>query len=593
MGIYSKESLDILRQKIDLGEVISSYVSLQRSGSSYKGLCPFHEEKTPSFMIQKGDSHYHCFGCGAHGDAISFLMEYAKMTFVEALESLAERFQVSLEKVEEEEKGPSKKRLKEALERACLFYRFFLLHSEEGKKALEYLYQRDIDLAFVEKFEVGYAPKLGDMLYKILRAERFSEEELQKAGLLHIGASGKRKDFFSDRITFPIRDRMGAVIGFSARKFKEETFGGKYVNTPETPLFKKSHVLFGFCYSRHRIAKERKAIIVEGQVDALRLILNGFDYTVAGQGTAFGEGHVKELLTLGVNQVYLAFDGDKAGQEAAIKVGDLFQAKGVEVFCPSLPEGSDPDAFLREEGKEAFAERLSQSLDYLSFYYRFLSASADLSSPSKKNEIVESIAKRIREWEHPVLVHESLKKLAEMSQVPPEALGAKTPLARVQFVQTSPLLPSPVNPDRILEMDLLRWLLLAPDPESLIVRMIEKNLTKEDFKISACAEIFETYLSLPFDKRREWISLASHLQKKEQQEILNELLVKKVNRQRAEQGVQETIKRMQLRNWMEKKEAILEKIRQNRFSEEEVLEWTQKFNDLNKSPPQMILIERD
>lgn len=324
MAIYSKESLERLRQKIDLGEVISSYVSMQRSGASYKALCPFHEEKTPSFLIHKGDSHYHCFGCGAHGDAISFLMEYAKMTFVEALESLAERFQVSLEKVEEEEKGPDKKKLKQVLERASVFYRFFLLHSDEGKIALQYLYKRDIDLAFIERFEIGYAPKQGDMLYKLLKAEGFPDEDLQLAGLY---LPSRRKDFFTERITFPIRDRMGAVIGFSARKFKEETFGGKYINTSETPLFKKSQVLFGFCYSRHRMAKERKAIVVEGQIDALRLIFEGFDFTVAGQGTAFGDGHVKELLGLGVQQVYLAFDGDRAGKEAAVKVGDLFQKK--------------------------------------------------------------------------------------------------------------------------------------------------------------------------------------------------------------------------------------------------------------------------
>lgn len=586
MAIYSKESLDVLRQKIDLGEVISSYVSMQRSGASYKCLCPFHEEKTPSFMVHKGDSHYHCFGCGAHGDAISFLMEYVKMTFVEALESLAERFQVSLEKVEEEEKGPNKKRLKQALEKASAFYRFFLLHSDEGREALEYLYEREIDLPFIEQFEIGYAPKQGDMVYKLLKAEGFSEEELQLAGLLHIGATGRRKDFFSERITFPVRDRMGVVIGFSARKFKEETFGGKYVNTSETPLFKKSHILFGFSYSRQRIAKERKALVVEGQIDALRLIFNGFDFTVAGQGTAFGDGHVKELLSLGINQVYLAFDGDKAGQEAAVKVGDLFQNKGMEVLILSLPKGSDPDAFLREHGKEAFSELLTKGIDYLSFYYKHLSSVQDMSSPSKKNEIVETIAARVRAWEHPILVHESLKKLAEVAGLPQEILGVE-PLPRVQIARSSPLIPSRIDPDRILEMDLLRWLVLSPDPASFSFQMIEKYLCKEDFKIAACAGLFGTYLGLSFEERRDWLTLAGHLKQKEEQEILNELLQKKVNKQKIEEYVIETIKKLLHRNWTQRKEEILEKIKQN-SSEEEVFALAKVFNDLSKNPPQVV-----
>ncbi len=589
MAIYSKESLEELRHKIDLGQVISSYVPLQKSGASYKGLCPFHDEKTPSFMIHKGDSHYHCFGCGAHGDAISFLMEHAKMTFVEAIEFLAEKFQVSLEKVEEEGKGPDKKRLKQLLAQATSFYRFFLFHAEEGKLALEYLYKRGIDKPFLEKFEIGYAPKQGDMLYKLLSSEKFSEEEMVLAGLVHKGGMKGRKDFFTERIMFPIRDRMGAVIGFSGRKFQEETFGGKYVNTPETPLFKKSHVLFGLCYSRYRIAKERKALIVEGQIDALRLIHEGWDFTVAGQGTAFGEGHVKELLHLGVERVYLAFDGDPAGQEAAAKVGDLFQSKGVEVFLLSLPSGADPDSFLRENGKEAFSQLMEHPMDYLSFYYRHLAVSRDMSSPSRKAEVVELMASRIRKWEHPVLIHESLKRLADIAEVPSELLGhVSSPLQQMKRVTLSATV---VQADKVLEMDLLRWLFLSPDPDSFSMKVIQKNLVKEDFKVPACASLFETYLGLSFEERREWFSLATYLREKEEQEIFNELLVKKVNKQKIEQCVPETVKKILERNWMEKKEKILHKMKNHVGSEEDLLSLTQEFGMLCKTPPRVLIYE--
>ncbi len=580
MALYSKESLETLRQRIDLVDVVSSYVRMQRSGSSYKGLCPFHDEKTPSFLIHKGDTHYHCFGCGAHGDAIAFLMNHAKMTFVDSLEFLADRFQVSLEKSEEEEKGPNKARLKQALERATLWYRFFLLHSEEGHEALHYLYARGLSLAFIQTFEIGYAPKAGNMLHRLLRDEGFSEEELLQAGLIR--QSIKKKDFFSERITFPVKDRMGAVIGFSARKFKEETFGGKYINTAETPLFKKSHILFGFCYSRHRIAKERKALIVEGQIDALRLIDAGFDFTVAGQGTAFGEGHAKELLQLGITKVYLALDGDKAGKEAAVKIGDLFQSKGVEVLVVSLTDDLDPDGFLRNYGKDAFEALLSRGVDYLSFYYGYLSKGRDLTSPSQKNEIIETIAQKVRLWEQPVMVYESLKKLAALGGIPEEAVKGGQP-AQVRY-QKDPLIKPVVDPNRVLEIDLLRWMLLSDNKSEAIFSIIQKNITKAHFIHESCANLFSAYESLEPSQRKDLICLASRLEKKEEQDLLQELLQRKINLNKAEEGVVETVRQILVRSWMGKREEIANKITAA-SSYEEAMELSRQFDEVKKQTP--------
>src|SRR3990167_1724779 len=239
MGTFSRESLELLRSRIDLVEVLNPYVKLQRAGAAYKALCPFHDERTPSFVIQKGDSHYHCFGCGAHGDAIQFLMSHLRMNFLEAVETLAEKFQIQLEEAKsgDFQKGPSKILLKEALEKAADFYHFFLLHTLEGHAALDYLYNRGIDLDFIRKFQFGLAPKASGIFFKAMREEKFQDAILEEAGLL-----SKGREFFSDRITIPIRDAVGAVIGFSARKYRIDTFGGKYINTSETPLFKKSKI---------------------------------------------------------------------------------------------------------------------------------------------------------------------------------------------------------------------------------------------------------------------------------------------------------------------------------------------------------------
>lgn len=213
MSSFSKNSLELLRSRIDLIEVVSPYLKLQRSGASYKALCPFHDEKTPSLIIQKGDSHYHCFGCGAHGDAIQFLMTHLKMNFVEAVENLAERFHVQLEEGKNEQKSKSTPKilLKELLDKANQFYRFILLHTLEGHVALDYLYNRGIDLSFIEMFGLGFSPRNGSLLIQFMAEHKYPLPLLEEAGLI-----SKGKDFFSDRTTlmlasFPARSPSNAM----------------------------------------------------------------------------------------------------------------------------------------------------------------------------------------------------------------------------------------------------------------------------------------------------------------------------------------------------------------------------------------------
>ncbi|MCX6989983.1 MAG: DNA primase [Chlamydiae bacterium] len=589
MPLYSKESLDLLRGRVDLLEVVSAHIPMQKSGTSYKACCPFHEEKSPSFMMQRGDKHYHCFGCGAHGDAIAFLMGYVKMSFVDALEYLAERFQVRLERLEQEQedKGPSKTQLKSALDKASRYYHFFLLHTEEGQVALRYLYERGIDLSFIQRFQVGYALKQDGSLTQLLRSEGVPEEVLLETGLLSITSTGRKRDFFQERITFPIRDPMGAVIGFSARKFKEETFGGKYINTQETPLFKKSQVLFGLSYCRQTIAKERKALIVEGQIDALRLIHTGFTFTVAGQGTAFGEGHVRELVSLGVNHVYLALDADKAGMEAAVKIGDLFQHKGIDVSVLELIEGSDPDSFIKERGPEGFSKLMTDAKQYLHFVYGYLLGKGPV-SPSKKSEIVELIVERIKKWDHPVLVHESLKKLAIIAGVPEATIGMGAHVAGGFIRRGESVTKFSIDPNKILETDLIRWILLSDAPKKWI-ELSKKNITAEQMKTPACKSLYAA-LILAHDQNSpiDLLSLGSEASSTEEQQILADLMQRKINIEKAEEGIKESIRKIQLRHWMEEREAIKIQIQQSNSSEEEVLLLAKKFDELRRNPPVVV-----
>ncbi len=590
MGVYTKKSLELLKEKIDLVEVVSSSVNLKPSGSAYKGICPFHEEKTPSFMIQKGESHYHCFGCGAHGDAIAFLMSYMKMSFAEAIESLAERFQVPLEEVDYEKRssGPSKKDLKEPLQKAADFYHLYLLHSDEGHTALKYLYDRGLDLEFIRLFKIGFAPKKGILFGKFMQKHRYAADLLEKAGLIKTLPDGKKKAFFINRITFPILDVSGGVIGFSARKMDDETFGPKYINTPETPLFKKSRTLYGLSFSRRRIAKEKRAIIVEGQIDALRLIQAGFTITVAGQGTAFTEDHVTELLHLGTTKVYLALDGDEAGATAASKIGNLFQKEGVEVYVIPTPIGMDPDTILKEQGPLAFIELLKKAEDYLSFLLRYFSKETDFSSPSQKNHLIQTIVQRIRSWDHPLMVHESLRKLARLTQVPEKLVGVgQAEVCRPTYVKREGSLSEiEVNPERVLETDLLRWLYLSSDLSPKLFQIIKENLRPEHFSIPICRRLFSCYIdNTVAGKNRDLLRLANHLENPEEQLLFSEIVQKKVNPERAEEGVIETVTKMLQRHWMEERERIKIQIQSGRCSEKEILELAKKFDRIKRSPP--------
>lgn len=586
MATFRKESLEQLRHRIDLVDVIGAHIDLKPSGSSYKGLCPFHDEKTPSFMIQRGDTHYHCFGCGAHGDAIEFLMSRQKISFVEAVEQLAARFQVTLEYTEEESKGPDKRKMKEAMQFAAEFFHFFLLNAEEGREPLAYLNRRGIDLNFIERFALGWAP--GDKkLLALMKKKGFDEELLIACGLLR-EVNGRVFEFFSERITFPITDAAGAVIGFSARKIKESTFGGKYINTPETPLFKKSKVLFGLHESRRRIAKEKKAMIVEGQIDALRLISEGFDYTVAGQGTAFGAEHVAILLQLGVQRVDLALDGDEAGAAAMEKIGDLFQQKGVEVQVISLPSGADADSFLRQQGVAAFQELLAKSVDYLTFLFERRAAQVDLTSPAAKNHVVQSLISLIRRWENEVMVHESLKKVARLAQLPEDLVGVGQRYLRppIYIKKSDSLGIHEVDPHYIIECDCLRWLIKTGKVMQRLVELATINLKAEDFKVEAARELFVAYMEAyqagePIDR----LSLKIRLEHPAAQNLLMQIDEKKINLERAEQYFIQAVQKLLERNWMEKCEQIQKKIMDEGRSDEENFLLLREFQSIKNNRP--------
>jgi DNA primase len=586
VALFTKDSLETLRQRVDLLEVIQPHVELKRSGATYKGLCPFHDEKSPSFTVNKGDSHYHCYGCGAHGDSIQFLIEHQRLAFHDAVETLAQRFGVTLERVEDraESTGPRKADLKAALDLAVKFYQTMLLHTEEGHLALQYLFQRGLEIDFIQRFHLGWAPKASGLLRKLMHAKQINDEILLTAGLITLREDGHKREFFSDRIVFPIRDATGAAIGFSARKIREETFGGKYINTIETPLFKKSRVLFGLNECRKRVAKEQRAIIVEGQIDALMLIHAGLNLVVAGLGTAFGEGHVTELVNLGVKRAYLALDADRAGQEATRKIGNLFQKQGVDVSVVNLPKGEDPDSLVRTQGIKKFIALLDQSSDYLRFLLAHHAKERDLQSPAGKSQIVQEIAAQIREWNSPLMVHESLRKLAEIAEVPEQMIGIgamSSPNYMMRRSESAGLLE--IDPDRILESDLLRWLLVGGPHSAEFVSLARKYVQPADLRVPICAQVLDVLYRLVDEQRPvDLLTLMSVVGDPECQKLLDELIQKRINKERGRQHLTETLQRILDRNWMERCEALRMEIQSGGCSDDEAMALLKEFDQLKR-----------
>ncbi|MCH9620911.1 MAG: DNA primase [Chlamydiia bacterium] len=574
MPLLTKECLERLRDKINLIEIVGSHIDLKKVGAKTKALCPFHNEKTPSFTLNPGDSHYHCFGCGAHGDGVAFLMNFLGISFREAVEYLANKYGVRLEFTgEQQAKDEYKRDLYRINQKIAEFFHFHLLHSEEGKIALEYLFKRGITEEFIKKFMIGYAPHQENFQKAFYRSEKFSEELLVLAGIL---SESTKRVFFTERIMFPIHDGMSNVVGFSGRKINEEVFGGKYVNTKETKIFKKSRTLYGLNYSRRRIAKDGKVIIVEGQIDALRFINEDLDYAVASQGTAFGELHVAELMKLSVEEVIICFDGDSAGDKSALKVGQLFQKEGVEVNICRFPDGMDPDTFLIEYGKEGFEKLYKAKKSYLTFLVQMLSKDGKADSPAGKNALMSEVKKMMKDWKHPLMIHEGEKQLARLLNVP----------GKFVVTTAAPQIPKAVKKvikiaADVLEEDLVRWLLLIEDKKLLSV--IFENIETSFLGNELIKKVFEFSKEL-FEEGREidMLHLGASLDENEMV-IIENFKSKRMNVERVKEGVRILCQKLLDREWLKRCDEIKEKIKADNVSEDKLFALAKEFAEVKKN----------
>lgn len=364
-GLIKREDIDEVRARTDIKSVVEGYVSLRSAGvGSFKGLCPFHDERTPSFHVRPQVGSFHCFGCGESGDVISFIQKMDHTTFTETVELLAAKLGYEL-RYEDGGHGPSKQevgrrqRLLDAHKIAEEYFRY-QLGSPEASIARQFLTGRGFDQSAAEQFGVGYAPQGWDHLLKHLRSKGFTDEELGHTGMFSEGQRGIY-DRFRGRLIWPIRDLTGATIGFGARKLHEDDKGPKYLNTPETQLYKKSQVLYGVDLAKRDITKNRQLIVVEGYTDVMACHLSGIGTAVATCGTAFGADHIKIARRLlqddGTGgEVVFTFDGDEAGQKAALRAFEEDQRFIAQTYVAVEPSGADPCDLRQQRGPEAVRE---------------------------------------------------------------------------------------------------------------------------------------------------------------------------------------------------------------------------------------------
>ena len=433
----SKDVIEEIRTRCDIVDLIGSFVPLKRAGTNtYKGLCPFHQEKTPSFHVDAARQMYHCFGCGKGGDVFRFCMDRENIGFVDALHMLASRVGVVIpensgggDPAEGRRKADLRERLYRINEDFCCFFERTLLMNP-GSPATRYLAGRGIPRDIAERFRIGAAPDEWTACLEYGRSLGYSEEDLVVSGIVRRKEeTGRLFDHFKGRLTFAIANEQGRVVGFSARSLEAKPMAGKYINTPETPVFRKGNLLYALALARKTMGERNMAILCEGQLDAIAFHRAGFECAVAPQGTAFTEEQAR-LLKRYTSRIYLAFDADAAGQKAILRAAEILLPLSMEIRVIRIPGGKDPDELFRNGGPGAVAEAVDAAVSWLDVLIASLPERHDLDSPAGRGRAAVEVAGYLLRIANQVELELYIQKAAAGLRISEEAFYSE--LRRVQ-----------------------------------------------------------------------------------------------------------------------------------------------------------------
>ena len=483
---YSEDLIEEIRMKNDIVDVISNYVRLQKKGRSYFGLCPFHNEKSPSFSVSRDKQMYYCFGCGAGGNVFTFLMEYENYSFLEAVQYLAERAGVELPKEEYSKEAKDRADLKAILleiNKVAAQYYYIQLKSERGMVAHKYLSERGLSEETIKTFGLGFSNKYSNDLYQYLRSKGYSEELIRQAGLISIDEKNGVYDKFWNRVMFPIMDVNSRVIGFGGRVMGDAK--PKYLNSPETVIFDKSRNLYGL--NRARTSRKPYFLVCEGYMDVISLHQAGFTNAVASLGTALTSGHAS-LIKRYVKEVYLTYDSDDAGTRAALRAVPIMREAGIAAKVIRMEPYKDPDEFIKNLGAEEFEKRIENARNGFMFSLEILAQNYNMESPEEKTTFFQEAAKRLIEFEDELERNNYIEAVAKAYHVSPESLqklvtkmaikeGMASPVKRPKTTNENKESSKKEDGNKRAQKILLTWLIDQPK----LFQVIEEYITPADF----------------------------------------------------------------------------------------------------------------
>lgn len=553
MPYYSDELIEEVRSRNDIVDVIGGYVRLQKKGSTYFGLCPFHNEKTGSFSVSPNKQMYYCFGCGAGGNVFTFLMKYENYTFSEAMQTLADRVGVELPQQEmteaQKREADKRTRLLEINKEAAKYF-YSLLRNNRGTKALEYFRKRELSDETMQKFGLGYSDQYSDDLYRYLRSKGYDDNILKDSGLVTIDEARGGRDKFWNRAMFPIMDANNRVIGFGGRVMGDGE--PKYLNSPETKIFDKSRNLYGLNIARH--SRKDYLLLCEGYMDVISLHQAGFDNAVASLGTALTSGHAN-LLKRYTKEVFLTYDSDGAGVKAALRAIPILKEVGITTKIINMRPYKDPDEFMKALGAEAYQERIDNAENSFMFEIRIMEEKYDMNDPESKTQFYNEIASKLLGFSEELERNNYIQAVADKYHIAFEDLRKLVNNLAIKggIVKAPTQLKSGINEKKIKKEDgmkqsqklLLTWLI----EDTRLFGSIKGLVTADDFTETLYNQVakmlFEQYAA---DGKVNPAKIISTFEDEEEQNevaaLFNATIHEVESKQDMEKAIKETIIRI-------------------------------------------------
>jgi DNA primase len=538
-GKYDNNFIGQVKNTADIVRVVSEYVRLRKTGSNHIGLCPFHPEKTPSFSVHEGKQFFHCFGCQASGDVFKFIQQIERLTFPESVKLLAGKFGISIPEfkssAEQDQNSRERQLLLEINQEAVRIFQKNLLDSHEGKQALAYLRKRDLRDETLEAFDLGYASSYSDNLLRQLR-EKYSLDQLLRSGLIQQSDRDQSYyDRFRKRVIFPIRNEAGKVVAFGGRILGEGQ--PKYLNSPETLLYSKSRILYGFSHARKTIQEKKTAILVEGYMDCIALHQAGITHAVASCGTSLTDAQAR-LMGRFSESIVVNFDPDTAGTSATLRSLNIFLENGLKIRVMALPGGDDPDEFVKKNGAKAYCHLLDRAPAYFDYLLDLARAEHNVRTIEGKVAAVEKMLPYLVRLPNRIERLEQTKKVAEFFQVDESTLREELKRAAGQNREKLELARVPFTKKelKLNEKFVLRAIL---ENEPAAVELRERLLASEEYRGLHSETLFRAILDLHQERRTiDMVVLESRLAEESDRDLLHQALFSELDWTQAHNGLE-------------------------------------------------------